>query len=280
MELLEVTIELPQSPRDALLGLLEDLGFRGAQENERGLIIWLRAEDPTSRERLDRISDFLSDLREGDPSLRFNISCQNVTDRDWVEAVRRSFRPLQVSPRLAIRPSWIQYQVAPRSELLVIDPGMAFGTGGHESTRLMLRLLDERIARGDVTSVLDVGCGSGILSIACAKLGVARVDGCDTDPEAVSASRENAVANGVQVGWAGSIEEFPGPYDLVLANINHRVLAQLAPALAVRATRCLALSGLTREQIDPLLPRYIERGLIPDKRLFENEWSAVLLKRK
>lgn len=171
-----------------------------------------------------------------------------IPDEDWVARSRSEFGPIRVSPRLWIVPSWRTPPEAGAVNLM-LDPGLAFGTGSHATTRLCLRWLESRIAGGE--TVLDYGCGSGILAIAALKLGASRAVGIDIDSDAVAAARANARRNGV----AGEFLERGPPLtltaDLVVANILANSLRVLAPILTERCRRGgqIALSGILADQV-------------------------------
>ena len=180
---------------------------------------------------------------------------EEVLDQDWVRATHSQFEPIAVSPRLWIVPSW---HTAPDPDAINIqlDPGLAFGTGSHPTTRLCLRWLDGELQAGE--SVLDYGCGSGILAIAAKKLGAGEVTGVDIDPQAVVAARENAARNGVAIAFALPGQLPAAQYDVVLANILANPLKVLAPALAakVRPGGRIVLSGLLAEQAEEMSALY------------------------
>lgn len=178
-----------------------------------------------------------------------------VAEQNWVQLTQSQFDPIRVSGRLWIVPSWHQ---APDAEAinLVLDPGMAFGTGSHPTTRLCLEWLERTVTPG--VSLLDYGCGSGILAIAGARLGAGRVAGVDIDPQAVVSARHNAEANQVAAEFADSAAPVAGEYDLVVANILSNPLRVLAPAICahVRSGGKLALSGILAEQTEEIIAIY------------------------
>ncbi len=180
---------------------------------------------------------------------------EKVEEQNWVRLTQSQFEPIRVSGRLWIVPSW---HTAPDPEaiVLVLDPGMAFGTGSHPTTRLCLEWLERTVTPG--VSVLDYGCGSGILGIAAARLGAADVLGVDIDPQAVTAARHNAERNGVRVRFDDSAAEIRGQFDLVVANILSNPLKALAPAICahVRPGGRLALSGILAAQTEELIAAY------------------------
>jgi ribosomal protein L11 methyltransferase len=178
-----------------------------------------------------------------------------VPETDWVRKTQLQFAPIQVSERLWIVPTWCE-PAATNAINLRIDPGLAFGTGSHATTRLCLRWLDAHLAPG--ASLLDYGCGSGILAIAAMKFGAGDARGVDVDPQAVRASRANAAANAVPVAF-GLPDTLPdGAFDVVVANILANPLELLAPLLAgrVRPYGQLVLSGILDAQAAAVAAAY------------------------
>ena len=168
---------------------------------------------------------------------------ETVADQDWVRASQAQFAPLDVGVRLWIGASWHR---PPAGRIAVrIDPGLAFGTGSHPSTRLALGFLEKEIGGGE--RVLDYGCGSGILAIAAAKLGARQVDAVDIDPVAMETARANALANAVALTAALPDALPAADYDVVVANILAQPLIELAPLFARRGAR-VALSGILETQ--------------------------------
>ncbi|HKU70994.1 MAG TPA: 50S ribosomal protein L11 methyltransferase [Burkholderiales bacterium] len=180
---------------------------------------------------------------------------RRVAEQDWVRASQDQFTPIRISQRLWIVPSW---HTAPDSGAINIslDPGLAFGTGSHPTTRLCLGWLERTIRGGE--SVLDYGCGSGILAVAAMKLGAARADGVDIDPQALLAARANAIHNRVQVSFHAAADAVRQPAQIVVANILAHPLIVLAPLLG-RLTAPggrLALAGILTAQADEVRRAY------------------------
>lgn len=180
-----------------------------------------------------------------------------VAEQNWVQLTQSQFDPIRVSDRLWIVPSWHE-SPDPAAINLILDPGMAFGTGSHPTTRLCLEWLERQVTES--SSLLDYGCGSGILAIAAARLGAGRVAGVDIDPQAVESARANAERNGVSALFADSAKPVAGEYDLVVANILSNPLRVLAPAICahVRSGGKLALSGILREQAEEIIGIYAQ----------------------
>jgi ribosomal protein L11 methyltransferase len=202
--------------------------------------------------------DWRSALREVAQSLAQPVPAHEtfpVADQDWVRQTQAQFGPIEIARGLWIVPSWSAVP-EPGAISLRLDPGLAFGTGSHPTTRLCLEWLQQTLAGGE--SVLDYGCGSGILAIAAAKLGAGRVAGVDVDPQAVRASEANARQNGVAAVFVEPDALPPAASDVVVANILANPLILLAPALAHRvvAGGRIALSGILEEQADSVIAAY------------------------
>ena len=190
-----------------------------------------------------------------DPARGFDV--ERVADCDWVRATQSQFQPLRVSPRLWVVPTW-HTPPDPAAINLIIDPGLAFGTGTHPTTRLCLNWLDRNLLGGE--RVLDYGCGSGILAIAALKLGAARAAGVDIDPAALLAARHNAMQNQSKAQFESADRAVSAGHDVVLANILANPLKLLAPlfAPATRRGGRIVLSGILEPQADEVRNSYRE----------------------
>ena len=179
-----------------------------------------------------------------------------LPDQDWVRITQSQFAPVSITADFWVVPSWHEPPAAAR-HVLRLDPGLAFGTGTHPTTRMCLRWLAQRGAGAGPARVLDYGCGSGILAIAAAMLGASAVDAVDIDPAAVQATRDNAAANGVALA-AGLPELARDTYDVVLANILASPLKLLAPLLCshVAIGGWLVLAGILERQADDVAAAY------------------------
>lgn len=204
---------------------------------------------------------------------------ETLGDNDWVRLTQSQFEPIKISQRLWVVPSW-HVPIDPNAINIALDPGLAFGTGSHPTTRLCLRWLDNHLHGGE--TMLDYGCGSGILAIAAIKLGAASAIGIDVDSQALSAGRDNAIANRVAHIQFHLADDAPDrSYDLVVANILTNPLHMLAPLLA-NATRLggrIVLSGILEEQAQEVMETY-QRWFDLNVPIFEEGWSCLSGRRR
>ena len=246
---------LSVSLEDADAGTLDETPLFGEPDHPTAEL-WQRS---IAAVLFEETADVAAILAEAAAAIKVPVptgyTIETVADADWVRLTQAQFDPIPISPRLWIVPTWHDAPDAAAINLK-LDPGLAFGTGSHPTTRLCLRWLDVHLKGGE--TLLDYGCGSGILAIAAAKLGAARVDGIDIDPQAVTASRDNAGLNAVaaRFGLPGELPE--APYDVVVANILTNPLKAMAPLLAgrVRPGGRLVLSGILAEQAEDVMAIY------------------------
>lgn len=183
------------------------------------------------------------------------LATESVPERDWVRHTQSQFEPIAISQRLWIVPTWCEPPAVAQIAIR-LDPGLAFGTGSHATTRLCLRWLDHHVTPG--ISVIDYGCGSGVLAIAARLFGAGRVVGIDIDPQAVIASRANAQRNAVEVDFQDAAAAAPVPADIVVANILSNPLRVLAPLITAlcRPGGTVALSGILVPQWELVADAY------------------------
>ncbi|MCK6509356.1 50S ribosomal protein L11 methyltransferase [Myxococcota bacterium] len=230
-------------------------------------------------------ADLLEDV--GTWATQFDVDLETAgwsvhRDDGWSTNWRRFFHPLPVGERLVICPSWEAFAPQPHQVVLQLDPGMAFGTGHHETTRQCLRLL-ERYLKPQQT-VLDVGCGSGILSIAAVLLGASHATGIDIDPDAIMVALENAELNRAQHACTFStqtLDDIPNTHPIVLANIQAHILLPMRQALwdHTLPNGLLILSGLLNEQADDVKLAFEQGGHTCLATLQEETWSSLALQK-
>ena len=207
-----------------------------------------------------------------------------IPDEDWKLSYRKHFKTEVISPRLVVRPPWEAVTPAPGQKVLTLDPGIAFGTGQHPTTRACLDAIDALAVEGTDRSFLDVGCGSGILSIAAALEGFRDVHGFDNDPDAVRNANENAEANGLGALFSDGDLSVPGtaaPADVVAANVLAPVLVRFAREVGalVNPGGRLILSGILDEQYEEVRAAYAALGFAEVSNRLIGEWRTGLFSR-
>ncbi len=211
------------------------------------------------------------------PASLIDLKVRDVADRDWLAEWKKDWQPVEVG-RFIIAPPWSEIADAGGCIIIRIEPGMAFGTGTHETTRLCLKAIEKYFRGG---SFLDVGTGTGILAIAAAKMfPEARVEAYDTDAEAIDIARENARLNGVgdQIDFrAGSVDEQSQSADLVCANLTAPVIVDLLPLLLGATCGRLVLSGILNSQRELVQSRLLELGADSFETVGDGEWIALVV---
>ena len=232
-------------------------------------------------ELVGQVSLWLDELAEIFRVPRPILSSAMIDEEDWGKSWKKHFTPFAIVPGLVIAPTWQEYLPAAGEAVIVMDPGMAFGTGHHATTSLSVQCLRRLLAKNPGRRVLDVGTGTGILGMAALLSGAAEVLGIDNDPEAVAAAQQNVHYNGLQDTMQVSLTPLTAlhePFDLVVANIVHDVLIGMASELS-RLTAdggALILCGiLTGEQADNIIAVFTARGLQLTDRNSEQEWEAL-----
>lgn len=205
-----------------------------------------------------------------------------LQEEEWQTAWKRYFKPLHVGKNLVVRPSWLEDIPEDGEVTIWLDPGMAFGTGRHPTTRMCLAQIEQLVTPG--ARVIDVGCGSGILSIAAARVGASEVVGLDLDPVAIEVARQNAVENQVSETLSLHQGSLPSPrvdtasFDLAVANISAKVVTEIAHdlAAAVRPGGAVIASGVLAENQDSVRDALTAAGAVPSRSLTEDGWVVLV----
>lgn len=259
--------------------ILQQLSFPGWVEEEStsgfSYLLYLPQEG-SWQERLQILE---SSLGEAGLSV---ARLSQVKDEDWAENWKRFYHPLKVGPKLVICPSWEEYSPAPGEQVITLDPGSAFGTGYHWSTRLCMEFLEELEQKGKLAEpMLDLGTGSGILAISAARLGQKQILAIDNDPVAVKVAQENVAINGLD--FPVKLGDAPPPlgYALITANLIAALLVELSPALegALTSGGHLICGGIIDSRRDEVVQALQGVGLVLVAEKAREEWVSLWLTR-
>lgn len=236
----------------------------------------------SATEKVESLKAFNSSLKVLFPAANIGeVETKETSEDDWQEW-RRFFKPVLVSKRVVIKPTWEEYKLKENELIVEIDPGMAFGTGTHETTRLCIQLMDNIIKGGE--TLFDVGTGSGILAIAAAKMGAAKVIGIDNDEKSVCVATENVELNSVneKVSISGiPLSDIEGLFDIIVANILAEDLIEMRKELLLRLEKGgrLILSGILKTKAEMVIAAYSDEGATIEQQIDDGEWSALMLKK-
>jgi ribosomal protein L11 methyltransferase len=286
----EIIVPVGAADVDDVAALIaSDVTAARAGTEQRGdeVVFWVDAADVAAA--VDATRDAVARWAAGGAALdpaRVRTAAA-MPEAEWRDAWKRYFKVSRLTRQLVVVPSWEHYEPAPGDVTIALDPGMAFGTGTHASTRLVLDELQDLADAGlQPARIADVGCGSGILSIAAAKLWpAATIAALDNDPLAIAATADNAAQNGVGERVAASVNAAAGlaeTFPLVLANIQAHVLRELMAKLVALTGGTLILSGLLAAQAEPLAHEFVGAGLRLVRirtSTVDPQWSSVTLAR-
>ena len=232
------------------------------------------------------LAEYIAFLKERFNSLGVNaeLSVEGMNEEDWAESWKKYYKPIPLG-KVTIVPAWESYEAKDGEVIIKMDPGMAFGTGTHETTRLVMLLMQDEIKGGE--RVLDVGTGSGILSICASKLGAKSCNAYDIDPVAVKVARENALADGcdnITVGVSDlllGVDRSGGKYDFCVANIVADIIIRMLPDIGelLTDTAPLILSGIIAPRADEVRAEIARCGFRIVKEEKENDWLAIMVKK-
>jgi ribosomal protein L11 methyltransferase len=278
-----VSCAVPEAAVDGLFELIDAERFTPTA--------WFDVETKVSR-----VDVFLEDAAQAEAvkqaltqagdllGLSLSPTLGTLSRSDWAESWKRFFHVEKVSERVVVRPSWETYEDQPGECVITLDPGLSFGTGKHATTQACLKLLDALAAENPRRSVLDMGCGSGILAIGARLLGFPAVRGFDNDPDCIRVSDENAEINGVSIPF--TLDDLSHAYpatDIVVANILAPVLIQFAPqvagSVAAGPQARLVVSGILDEQYAAVRSAYEAQGLVEVESLLIENWRSGLFRR-
>ena len=233
------------------------------------------------------VADTVSFLRERFDTLHIDakIEISGVNEEDWANSWKAYYKPIKIGERIVIVPAWEKYEAAEGEIIVRMDPGMAFGTGTHETTRLVIGLLEKYITGGE--TVLDVGCGSGILAICAAKLGADNCKAYDIDPVAVKVARENIKDSGLSnvtcdvSDLLKQVDKTAAPYKVICANIVADIIIRMTPDIGafMDDESVILASGIIVERSEDVIECFEKNGFAVVERAEENGWCALAVKK-
>jgi ribosomal protein L11 methyltransferase len=276
---LRLDFSCPAPFQDFAIANLMDFGFEGFDQNDQGFHAYI----PESLIDVQTRSDIADAVSNSDYVCEI-VGEERILPRNWNEEWEKSIKSQFIDP-FFICPTWVDDPQPDGSIRVVIDPKMAFGTGNHETTRLIMRLLPKLVTRG--ATVLDVGTGTGILAIAALKIGAAKAFGFDIDEWSYNNATENSIQNGTENTFEvaiGSFETVPEgeTYDLVIANVNRGILIDMSSAIvkSAKSGGTVVLSGLLHQEETHILADNHFRSLLHVETLRENDWIAMVFHKK
>jgi len=276
----EFTIRIPDLFRDTLIRMLTQNGCLGVIEDKYSLIAYFPATNDVDY-ILSELAVQKAILEKVDREHEMTFDYNLIPDQDWNESWKKGFTPLDVGEHFTILPPWEDERSGRIN--LIIDPGMAFGTGHHETTRSCLVLMEKYDGKTEKGRFLDLGTGTGLLAIAASKLGYKQVVAVDTDPLSIEAARKNLELNhDINVELReGSIAEAPGTFDCIAANIISSVLILLAHEISSRLnpSGIGILSGILADQADEVIRAYEQTGLKFIESFPDDKWVSLVLQK-
>lgn len=289
---IEIRVEILPSLSEAVANFLIEQGSAGVIQEEilgtgrrkRERIIGYLSHGRNWEKKKKDLALFLRSLRRSfDSSIR--LFSRTIKDERWAEAWKANFKTLRISPRLIVKPPWETYSPLPGQTVIVIDPGMAFGTGNHPSTQMCLEALEQLIPSfSHRPSLLDVGTGSGILAIAAHQMGARPVGAVDIDPLALQKAKKNARANGILRGIQfrlGSATAFSKAFDIVVANLLPQELLSIVDSLPKRVSAggILIAAGLLSSQSSEIRRAFSHQGMKVRGKRESKGWACLILER-
>lgn len=282
---LEISIDIDPVAHEAVSAFLIDLGCDGTvsesfHEHTQKAYLPFRKDPGEVRSIIDL---FLHNLKDIFPEVKsFNLKIDRIENQDWSITWRRFFRPDRITQRLMVIPAWEPVPSSLTSHILRIDPGPAFGTGQHSTTRMCLQAMEKACFR-DPWTMLDIGTGSGILAIYGAKIGARRVVAIDIDPEAIRWAERNIDLNDLPIEIELSsrpVADWRESFSLITANLILGAILELCPCFppVLTSEGWLILSGILRDQVKEVIDRLSEYGLAVEQVLFHQEWACLIVR--
>lgn len=242
-------------------------------------------KDKDAEKRISLVKEKLNEVHQYFNEKKISVEIGYVQEKDWSENWKKYYKPLKITDKLIVKPTWEHYERQKENEIVIeMNPGMAFGTGLHETTKMCMQMLECYIKQDSY--ILDIGCGSGILGIAALKLGAKACVGVDIDSKAIKIARENAKINGVydrmKFKTGNLLNVVSGRYDIIVANIVADVIIALSEMVSeyLNPDGIFIASGIIRERYDEVKACLLKRRFNVINELFMGEWASISVKPK
>ncbi len=278
-----ITVEGVKGFEDIAACLLINEGSPGVEIEEKDERVTMKGYFPSesmTSEKVLAVKKSLADMKE----YKLKITVSTLAEKDWGESWKKYFKPLRIGEHIIVKPPWEEVKVKDKKDIIIdINPAMAFGTGTHPTTKMVIEALEELILSSENVDLLDVGCGTGILSIAALKLGAEKALAIDTDLIAVKEAKKTILRNGINEGIEvrhGEIKTIDGTFSIIVANIIAEVLTDLSAQLLAKMKRggYLVLSGILKERSSALYDKFTSLGLVECQTYQEEGWVTYVFR--
>ncbi|MGP8321943.1 MAG: 50S ribosomal protein L11 methyltransferase [Methanosarcinaceae archaeon] len=279
---IKIQIPLNEDIREGVTNRLFELGTTGCQDEANSIIAYFDSKIDCEM-LVSKIEKYLINLSElGFRVESYKINIKKIENEDWSESWKKNYKPVHIGNKFVVKPAWINYKPSSEKRIIEIDPKMAFGTGTHETTQMMIRLMEFYVKGAE--RVLDIGTGTGILSIAAKYLGAGKIIAFDVDPVTADCIRENFTKNGVEqtvIPFIGTIDCLKSiQFDLILANINKMIILQIFNKMEklLKKTGVIILSGILDSQTHEIIAAAGNWGFHKERTIKQGEWEAIALR--
>lgn len=281
----EIRCSITHELEDSLVSFMIDLGATGCQVENNTLLAYF-SEKVCTTHILNKIENYLKELLQlGFPVIPGQIKVRKIVEQDWNSEWKKYFKPIQISKHLYVKPTWEKWQAPKGAQVIEIDPGQAFGTGNHVTTRTMLQFLEKYLK--PETLVLDVGTGTGILAIAAVKMSAKKVIALDIDPVAISTAKQNLQINRTEnkinllVGSVSCLK-YKQNFDMILANLTGQAIISMIGDFAnlLKPAGHLLISGILQVEMNSIIEKIQEtRAFHLSEHKIEDDWVTFSFKR-
>lgn len=274
---IQYTISTTPRNDELISGMLWQFDLDGINESELGIKIFVDSSKPISEEEITSVLEFAKGERL---ISEYSIQKEIIEDKNWNADYEKNVKVIEITDRIVIKPTFKEYVADSNKIVITIDPKMSFGTGEHETTKLMVRMIEKYIHQNDF--VLDVGSGTGILAITAVLLGAKNAIGIDNDEWCLLNGKENVALNlledKVEIRQAEIHQIKEKDFDLIVANINKHILIEIAPylRLKIKETGKLIISGLLKSDIEDIVSKFLLHNFVMIEKIELGDWASIV----